>query len=178
MRTFFSTPRLARLMLLAGCTLLPASLWAQNDSGMMAKDTGAMAKDHEMMGHDSMMGHEGMMGHDSMAADMMFMGAGEHKAAGDYTIEEKNGKQQITLTADFAVEPAGDTWLVLANGDAPDAGSVYVAKLKSPKGAQAYTVPKGTDLSKYTKLVVWSKKSKSLLASADLSVGGGRMRQK
>jgi hypothetical protein len=160
MRTFFSTTRLARLALLAGCTLLPASLRAQNDSSMMSHDSGAMSKDHEMMGHDS------------MAADMMFMGAGEHKAAGDYTIEEKNGKQQITLTADFAVEPAGDTWLVLANGDAPDAGSVYVAKLKGPKGAQAYTIPKGTDLSKYTKLLVWSKKSKSLLASTDLSAGG------
>jgi Electron transfer DM13 len=171
MRTFFSTTRLARLALLAGCTLLPASLRAQNDSSMMSHDSGAMSKDHEMMGQDS------MMGHDSMAADMMFMGAGEHKAAGDYTIEEKNGKQQITLTADFAVEPAGDTWLVLANGDAPDAGSVYVAKLKSPKGAQAYTIPKGTDLSKYAKLLVWSKKSKSLLASTDLSAGGTMMKK-
>jgi hypothetical protein len=177
MRTFFSTTRLAGLTLLAGCTLLPASLRAQNDSSMMSHDSGAISKDHEMMGHDSMMGHKGMMGHDSMAADMMFMGAGEHTAAGDYTIEEKNGKQQITLTADFAVESAGDTWLVLANGDAPDARSVYVAKLKSPKGAQAYTVPKGTDLSKYTKLLVWSKTSKSLLASTDLSAGGMMMKK-
>ena len=165
MRTLFSTTRLARLTLLAGCTLLPASLRAQNDSSMMSHDSSAMSKDHEMMGHDS------------MAADMMFMGAGEHKAAGDYTIEEKNGKQQITLTADFVVEPAGDTWLVLANGDAPDARSVYVAKLKSPKGAQGYMVPKGTDLSKYTKLLVWSKKSKSLLASTDLTAGGMMMKK-
>jgi hypothetical protein len=154
MRSFFSTSRLAAL--LAGCTLLPASLWAQNDS--------------------SMMGHEGMMGHDSMAADMMFMGAGAHKAAGNYTIEEKNGKQQITLTQDFSVEPAGDIWLVLANGDAPDAGSVYVAKLKSAKGTQSYSVPKGTDLSKFSRLLVWSKKSKSLLASTDLTAGGMMMK--
>jgi hypothetical protein len=177
MRSFFSSTPLARLALVAGCTLLPASLRAQNDSSMMAKDSGAMSKDHEMMGHDSMMGHEGMMGHDRMAADMMFMGAAEHKAAGDYTIEEKDGKQQLTLTPDFAVEPAGDTWLVLATGDTPDAGAVYVAKLKSPKGSQSYTIPKGTDLSKYTKLLVWSKKSKSLLASADLSAGGMMMHQ-
>jgi hypothetical protein len=165
MRSFFSSTPLARLALLAGCTLLPASLQAQNDSSMMAKDSGAMSKDHEMMGHDS------------MAADMMFMGAAEHKAAGDYTIEEKAGKQQLTLTPDFAVEPAGDTWLVLATGDTPDAGAVYVAKLKRPKGSQSYTIPKGTDLSKYTKLLVWSKKSKSLLASADLSAGGMMMHQ-
>ena len=169
MRFFFNTPSFARLALLAGCTLLPATLWAQNDSSMMSHDS--------TMGHDSMMGHEGMMGHDSMAADMMFMGAGEHKAAGDYTIEDKNGRQQITLTKDFAVERAGDTWLVLANGDAPDVGSVYVAKLKSPKGSQAYTIPKGTDLSKFTKLLVWSKKSKSLLASTDLSAGGMMMKK-
>jgi hypothetical protein len=120
------------------------------------------------------MGHEGMMGQDSMA-NMMFMGAGEHKAAGDYAIDEKNGKQQITLTPDFAVETAGDTWLVLATGDAPDAGSVYLAK--NPKAGQSYTLPKGTDLSKYTKLLVWSKKSKSLLASADLTAGGMMMKK-
>jgi len=169
MRSLFNSPRVVWLALLAGCTLLPASVWAQNDSSMMSHDS--------MMGRDSMMGQKGMMGHDSMAADMMFMGAGQHKAAGDYTIEEKNGKQQITLTQDFAVEPAGDTWLVLANGDAPDAGSVYVAKLKSPKGNQSYTIPKGTDLSKFTKLLIWSKKSKSLLASTDLTAGGMMMKK-
>ena len=59
-------------------------------------------------------------------------------------------------------------------GDPP---RVYVAKLKSPKGNQSYTMPKGTDLSKFTKLLVWSKKTKSLLASTDLTAGGMMMKK-
>ena len=143
---------------------------------MNAHDSATMPHETGMMKNDSMMNHE-PMGHDAMAPNMMFMAAGGHKAAGDYEIVNANGKQQIKLTDDFAVDNAPDTYLVLAMGDQPDAQSVFVAKLKSATGGQVYDLPKGTDLSKYTKLIIWSKKTRSLLASADLAASGQMMRK-
>ncbi len=124
-----------------------------------------MKKDHEMMGHKG------------MEPNMMFMGAGGRKAAGNYEIAQVNGKQQIRLTSDFGVNPAPDLYLVLATSETPDAQSVYVAKLKSATGSQSYELPTGTDLSKYTKLLVWSKKSNALIASADLASSGHMMQK-
>ena len=46
------------------------------------------------MGKDSAMG---------AGANMMLMGAAGQRAAGDYEITEAEGKQQLTLTDDFAV---------------------------------------------------------------------------
>ena len=136
---------------------------------MMKHDSGMMKKD-QMMDHRS-------MAHEAMEPNMMFMAPGGHKAAGDYEIVSANGKQQIKLTPDFAVDNAPDTYLVLASGDQPNPQSVFVAKLQSPTGGQSYDLPKGTDLSKYTKLLVWSKKTRSLLASAELAESGHVMRK-
>jgi len=163
-------PGLAILVSLA--LLSPAPLHAQNDSAMMKHDAAKMHADSGMMKKD-----HGIMGHEGMEPNMMFMGAPGHKAAGDYEIAEVNGKQQIKLTPDFGVENAPDLYLVLATSETPDARSVYVAKLRSAKGSQSYDIPKGTDLSKYTKLLVWSKKSNALIASADLASSGHMMQK-
>ena len=163
-------PGLAILVSLA--LLSPAPLHAQNDSAMMKHDAAKMHADSGMMKKD-----HGMMGHEGMEPNMMFMGAPGHKAAGDYEIAEVDGKQQIKLTPDFGVDQAPDLYLVLATSETPDARSVYVAKLRSAKGSQSYDIPKGTDLSKYTKLLVWSKKSNALIASADLASSGHMMQK-
>ncbi len=161
------------LAILVGLVLLsPAPLHAQHDSAMMKHDAAMMHGDSGMMKKD-----HGMMGHDGMEPNMMFMGAGGHKAAGDYEIAEVNGKQQIKLTPDFGVDQAPDLYLVLATSETPDARSVYVAKLKSATGSQSYDIPKGTDLSKYTKLLVWCKKFNVLIASADLASSGHMMQK-
>ena len=109
-----------------------------------------------------------------MGSSMMFMGAAGQKAAGDYAITDTGGKQQLALTDDFAVAPRADLYLVLANGDTPAKGALWLGKLKSASGAQAYDLPKGKDLSKFTKLLVWSKKEKQAAASRRLASGGGR----
>ena len=170
---------LPRLALAAGCVLLPAALHAQADSGMT--DHGAGMSQGEMMGHDSGMmqdkgmAHEDAMGHDALEPNRMFMGASGHKAAGDYAIEESDGKTRITLTPDFAIDDNGDAYLVLAAGDIPGKDAVWLGKVKSGKAGQSFTLPKGTDLSRYTKVLVWSKKSASALASAELAAQGGMM---
>jgi hypothetical protein len=166
------------LAFLASLVLLsPVPLRAQNDSAMMKHDAAAMHADSGKMESGMMKKDHEMMGHEGMEPNMMFMGAAGHKAAGDYEIAEVNGKQQIKLTPDFGVDQAPDLYLVLATSETPDARSVYVAKLKSATGSQSYDIPRGTDLSKYTKLLVWSKKSNALIASADLASSGHMMQK-
>jgi hypothetical protein len=176
MRFHVFTPVGGLALLAAGCLLSPVTLYAQNDSSMMHHDSAmTMGHDSAMMGRDSGMKDEHMMGKDGMAPNMMFMSAEGHKAAGDYEVVETKGKQQIKLTPDFSVDQAPDTYLVLATSDQPDDHAVYLGKLKNPKGSQTFDVPKGTDLSKFSKLLVWSKKSGTLLGSADLAASGHMM---
>jgi hypothetical protein len=165
---------LPHLAMLACCVVgYPGRLHAQ-DSTMMTHDSAMMPHETGMMKKDEMTDHRAMA-KDAMGPNMMFMAPSGHKAAGDYEIVSANGKQQIKLTDDFAVDNAPDTYLVLATSDQPDAQSVFVAKLKNATGGQTYDLPKGADLSKYTKLLVWSKKTHSLLASADLAESGHMM---
>jgi len=164
-----------------------------HDTGMMARDTGMMGHDTGMMGHDTgMMGHDagmmthdsgmmspdtGMMGHDTgMMQDqgmgmgpgenMMFSGAGGAKASGDYEVAEVGGRQRLTLTDDFAVVDAPDLYLLLSTGPT-DQDALSLGKLKRPAAGQSFALPKGKDLSRYTTLLVWSKKEKRAVATAD-----------
>lgn len=167
---------------LLACTVVAAPLAAQRDTGMMQHDTTTMQHDstmmdqgsmgHEQMGHEQMMGHDSAMGMDE-GANMMFMGAAGGQAAGDYAITDSGGKPQLRLTDGFAVTPGSDLYLVLANGDTPDKGAVWLGKLQHATGAQTYDLPEGKDLSKFTKLLVWSKKEKRAAASADWHPAGG-----
>ena len=161
---------------LLACTVAAAPLVAQQDTSMMQHDSTMMQHDSTMMDHGSM-SHDQMMGHDSAMgmdkdANMMFMGAAGQKAAGDYAITEAGGKQQLTLTDDFSVAQGSDLYLVLANGDTPDKDALWLGKLQHATGAQTYDLPKGKDLGKFTKLLVWSKKEKRATASADWHPAG------
>jgi electron transfer DM13 len=154
---------------LLACTVAAAPLAAQQDTSMMQHDSTMM--DQGSMSHDQMMDHDSTMGMDK-GANMMFMGAAGQKAAGDYAITEAGGKQQLTLTDDFSVASGSDLYLVLANGDTPDKGAIWLGKLRHATGAQTYDLPKGKDLTKFTRLLVWSKKEKRAAASADWHPAG------
>lgn len=150
---------------LAGAFLLgPPGLQAQHDSSMMKHDSAMMGHPDQMMGHDN-----------AMAPNMMFMGAETHKAAGDYEIVETKGKQQIKFTDDFSVDQAPELRVLLSAGDTPDRNALDLGKLKKRQGGQSYDLPKGTDLSKYRKLLIWSKKLNRPVASAGLHASGGEM---
>lgn len=151
-------------------------------SAVLAQDSTMMTHDSAMMGDGdkAMMDHgDTMAGHDSaMAPNMMFMGAENHHAAGDYEIVEVKGKQQLKFTDDFSVDQAPDLRVILSAGDIPDAAALDLGKLKKVKGGQSYDLPKGTDLSKYTRLLVWSKKTNQTVASAELHGAGKGMMDK
>lgn len=149
------------------CLAAPAA--AQQDTGMMAHDSAMMDHGESM---DKMMDHDtagGMAMHD----DRMFMGASGEKAAGDYEVVDAGGKRQLKLDDSFSVAEGLDLYLVLANGNAADEGSLFLGKLKRGRGAQVYDLPEGKDLTGYSTLLVWSKKDQRALASAAWHVGGG-----
>jgi hypothetical protein len=161
---------------LVACTIAATPLAAQQDTSMMQHDSTMMQHDSTMMDHGST-SHDQVMGHDSAmgmgkGATMMFMGIADQKAAGDYAINDAGDKRQLTLTDDFSVAPGADLYLVLANGDTPDKGALWLGKLQHATGAQTYDLPKGKDLSNFTKLLVWSKKEKRAVAVADWHPAG------
>ncbi|MGH7702190.1 MAG: DM13 domain-containing protein [Gemmatimonadales bacterium] len=141
----------------------------------LASPLAAQADDKEAMKKDGMK-HEEMAKDDKMAKDAMgphggFAGAGDHKAGGSFEIVTVEGKQQVKLSDDFWVDKVPDAYLVLASADQPDGKSVYIAKLKHLKGSQAYDLPKGTDPSGFTRVLLWCKKFSVLIGSADLPHG-------
>jgi len=166
---------LAAAALMLAASLSPAPLVAQ-DSTMMSHDSMmAMPADTGMaMSHDSamMMDHDSMMKH---AEGMSFVGANGQKAAGGYLLTETPaGKRQLTLGNDFAVPPGSDLYLVLANGSAPDSKAIWIGKLKQAAGTQTFDLPKGKDLTGYTTLLVYSKKTKQTVASAEWHATSGK----
>jgi hypothetical protein len=84
---------------------------------------------------------------------------------GSYTLDPETGV--LRFSDDFKVSTGPDLYVVLSG--ASDVNLEYhafsqqvlaapkldLAKLKSPSGAQAYTLPAGTDLSQYRSVVVW-----------------------
>lgn len=173
------SPHSTFLTTLAALACLAAPAAAQQDTGMMAHDS-AMMDPGGSMDHGTAMGDK-MMDHDStggraMHDELMFMGASGEKAAGDYEVVDVDGRHQLELSDEFAVADGRDLYLVLANGDAADDGSLFLGELKQRNGAQVYDLPKGKDLSGYTTLLVWSKKDKRAVATAEWhSEGGGSM---
>src|SRR5262245_44379857 len=159
---------LVRLIAAALVLCAAAPLAAQQDTGMTAHDTGMMAHDTGMMAHDTGMMDHGMMKDEAMdsGGNMMFMGADGAKASGDYTIVDAGGRRRLTLTSDFAVADAPDLYLLLSSGPT-DKGALTLGKLKRPAAGQSFDLPKGKDLSGYTTLVVWSKKEKRAVATAE-----------
>jgi Electron transfer DM13 len=173
--SFFPSCSAAAALIFAA-SLSPALVVAQQDSTMMSHDsimampadTGvAMPHDSTMMDHGKMMTRE---------EGMSFAGTDGRKAAGGYQLTETDaGKRQLTLGRDFTVTPGPDLHLVLANGSAPDSKALWIAKLKQPAGAQTYDLPTGKDLTGYTTLLVYSKKTRQAVASAAWHATSGKM---
>ena len=178
-RTMLPAVVTAVTALILQAILSPTVVVAQQDSTMMSHDSAmTMQSDSAMMPHDSMkMDHSQMMEHDQMGAGngMMFTGLGGQKAAGTYALTESGGKRHLTLSNDFTAAAAPDLYLVLANDPVPGTEALYLGKLKKATGGQTFELPKGKDLSGYTTLLVWSKKDKRAVASAEWHPTLGKM---
>ena len=134
---------------------------------------------HGNMSHDSMMTQE--MSHDSMmpmALQGTFGGANSHTVSGSYTIVANAGGQAVQLGADFSLDNAPDPYVVLSpSGKGADPEALNLGVLRKLKGMQLYAIPSGTDLSKYTQVLIWCKKFNVTLGSAHLASHGDMMHQ-
>jgi hypothetical protein len=154
-----TVPRSPALALALGLALHPAA-------NLLAQEDGAMKQDHDAM-HDA-----GAM---SMgpSAEGAFTGANGHQAAGTVHLLDAKGKRQLHFTADFVADKAAETYVTLANGPTPEAGSsTTVAELKRFKGEQTFDLPAGTEPGGYTHVVLWSRKQGKATALAELHAAG------
>jgi hypothetical protein len=151
----------------AGLTLVAVlfvarSLAAQSDtSHQMAHD--AMA--HDTMAHDAK----------TMSTHGSFTGLNKHKASGGFEVVTANDKQEIRLTPDFSLDQAPDVYLVLSTSATVDAKSLYVGRLGNFSGVSSFSLPAGTDLARYSHLVLWCKKFSVALGDASLETGDAMM---
>jgi hypothetical protein len=127
-----------------------------------------MAHDSMAMKSDSM--HGMMMEHAIMQPHGMFAGAHDHTVSGSFSVAEKNGKQVLSLGEDFALDGAPDPYVVLsANDMGSGAGTLNLGRLKSKQGPATFTLPAGTDLAKYSRVLIWCKKYNVTLGQAELA---------
>jgi pentapeptide MXKDX repeat protein len=160
---------------------------SKDATGHDAMGGGGMGKD-AMAGHDAAMSHDAMgdgssmglgaMGHDAMpaAAHGAFVGAAGRKVAGSFTVVTEGGRSRVQLSDDFRAPRGSGVYLVLTKGSgAPDDGAVYLGELTRAAGAQTFDLPAGTDIGRFDRLVLWSRKDKIALGSAELAAGGGMM---
>ena len=93
---------------------------------------------------------------------------------GTWSISDKGGKKVISLKG-FKTATAPDLKIFLSPNTTAKVssknatqGSVLVAKLKSSKGDQSYTLPAGVDLSKYKSVIIHCEKYSKLWGSSNL----------
>ncbi|MHA7647997.1 DM13 domain-containing protein [Nitrosopumilus sp. S4] len=132
-----------------------------------------------MMG-ETMMG-ETMMGETMMGETMMekeipitysgtFVGVGDgiHDAQGNtYTIPLEDGSTVLRLE-NFESTNGPDLYVYLST-DENASEFVNLGELKANRGSQNYNIPDGTDLSKYSNVLIWCKTFGVLFGSAELS---------
>lgn len=94
--------------------------------------------------------------------------------SGTWSITEKNGKKVLSLKG-FKTATAPDLKIFLSpetstkvSSRTATKGAVLVAKLKSSKGDQTYTLPAGVDLSKYKSVIIHCEKYSKLWGAGKL----------
>jgi hypothetical protein len=100
-------------------------------------------------------------------ASGMFRGGMGHSAGGIISISGSGKDRKLDFSDTFVVDKVPETEVVLARGTDGKNG-LSLGKLKYTTGAQSYKLPESADLSGYTMVLLWVKKSGSLVASATL----------
>jgi len=145
----------------------------EEKDAMMIKDDSTMMKDkmmEETMMEETMM-EETMMEETvsiSYAGTFIGVGDGIHDAQGDaYTIPLEDGSNVLRLE-NFQSTNGPDLFVYLATDDNASE-FINLGELKANKGNQNYKIPDDTDLSKYSKVLIWCKAFGVLFGSAELS---------
>ncbi len=102
----------------------------------------------------------------------------KHEITGLYQVVSNDGALTLHLGSDFKTKKGPDLKLALTTRAIADVtkknaldGSLVLGLLKSEKGAQHFSIPKGTDLSKYRSLVIHCEKYTVLWGGVPLTQG-------
>ena len=85
----------------------------------------------------------------------------KYSIKGSWSLTERDGKTYLSFSDDFKTKNGPDLKIFLSptpasqvNGKNALNGSIKISKLSKNKGAQEYEIPAGTDLSKYSTVLV------------------------
>jgi Electron transfer DM13 len=96
----------------------------------------------------------------------------EHASRGIASVVRLRGGARVLTLSRFSTSPGPDLRVRLMLGDSTDggaAGARDLGALKGNKGDQQYSLPPGTDLRRYTTVVIWCRAFSAPFASATLA---------
>lgn len=140
----------------------PAPMETGAASQTMAKDgmaRDAMAKDR--MARDEMM-------KPMMLTGMFVDGDSFHKAAGKVSVLGAGEGKQVLRFEEFTVTNGPDLFVILIQKDGEPSKGIRLGALKGSEGSQNYELPMGTDLMKYSRVVIWCRAFDVVFGTADL----------
>ena len=94
---------------------------------------------------------------------------GIHNAEGLTRTIQLDDKSQILRLEDFKSTNGPDLYVYLST-DKEATDFVNLGRLKANIGNQNYDIPQGTDLEKYSNVLIWCKSFSVLFGSAELTV--------
>ena len=99
-----------------------------------------------------------------------FSGAGDgiHNAQGAARVIHLEGESDVLRLENLRVTNGPDLYVYLAT-DKGASDFVDLGRLKANSGNQNYDIPEGTDLSKYSTVLIWCKQFSVLFGSAELT---------
>jgi hypothetical protein len=110
----------------------------------------------------------------------------EAPVTGTVTVHTHDGVSKLVFSNNFSTNPqAPDLQVVLVRSATPlqtlkppayalaPGSYTQVAALRSPKGPQTYTLPKGVDLKAYGSVLIWCRTANATMAWAALHGHGG-----
>ncbi len=95
-----------------------------------------------------------------------FRGVSGHRVSGSMKIVREGGKLKIVISNNFRLRNAPDA--TLSWGRNGFKRGTFFGKLRKLRGGQTYTIPTGTNLSKYNQFWLWCEKFNVGLAVAKL----------
>ena len=100
-----------------------------------------------------------------------FEGTDGHDARGRFVVNQTADGLVLRFEGGFRVERGPDVYVVLSHSRQPSRGpDLYLGRLKSFSGGQAYALPAGIDPSQYLYVVLWCEQYGVSMARADVRV--------
>ena len=99
-----------------------------------------------------------------------FQGADDfHQVSGVANVIDRGSDRILRLEEDFSSTNGPDLFVWLVQGEVYDEGVLDLGPLKGNQGSQNYTIPEGTDLAQYDRVIIWCRTFGVLFGGAPLA---------